>query len=188
MALKNNTWKLNQWYDQNVAGNVSYSGIIGLWAVGGANAYGQLGQNNTTEYSSPIQVGSDTTWSTDDGKFSVMDYNESSVAAIKTDGTLWTWGKSDTGSLGQNNNTSYSSPAQIPGSWSNVDARFLTMAAVKTDGTLWAWGEGNDGQLAQNSRTDYGSPRQIPGTTWSTIHASGVTMLATKTDGTLWAQ
>ena len=26
MALKNNTWKLNQWYDQNVAGNASYSG------------------------------------------------------------------------------------------------------------------------------------------------------------------
>ena len=26
MALKNNTWKLNQWYDQSVAGNVSYTG------------------------------------------------------------------------------------------------------------------------------------------------------------------
>ena len=26
MALKQNTWTLNQWYDQDVAGNVEYSG------------------------------------------------------------------------------------------------------------------------------------------------------------------
>ena len=34
MALKNNTWKLNQWYDQDVAGNVSYSGAQQLFTVG----------------------------------------------------------------------------------------------------------------------------------------------------------
>ena len=33
-----------------------------LWAWG-ANAYGELGQNNKTNYSSPVQIGSDTTWS-----------------------------------------------------------------------------------------------------------------------------
>ena len=33
MALKNNTWKLNQWYDQSVAGNADYSGEIQLWAL-----------------------------------------------------------------------------------------------------------------------------------------------------------
>ena len=33
MALKNNTWKLNQWYDQNVAGNISYSGQQELWVL-----------------------------------------------------------------------------------------------------------------------------------------------------------
>ena len=36
MALKNNTWKLNQWYDQDVAGNVSYSGLPGFWGSGTA--------------------------------------------------------------------------------------------------------------------------------------------------------
>ena len=25
MALRNNTWKLNQWYDQDVAGNATYT-------------------------------------------------------------------------------------------------------------------------------------------------------------------
>ena len=32
MALKNNTWTLNQWYDQDVAGNATYSGAKELWA------------------------------------------------------------------------------------------------------------------------------------------------------------
>ena len=62
MALKNNTWKINQWYDQNVAGNVSYSGEIQLF-VAGNNSSGQLGLNIQTEYSSPVQVPG-TTWST----------------------------------------------------------------------------------------------------------------------------
>ena len=34
MALKNNTWKLNQWYDQNVSGNVDYSGATETWVTG----------------------------------------------------------------------------------------------------------------------------------------------------------
>ena len=62
MALKNNTWKLNQWYDQSVAGNAEYStNVLSLYAWG-MNSSGSLGQNNLTEYSSPVQVGSNTTW------------------------------------------------------------------------------------------------------------------------------
>ena len=37
--------------------------------------------------------------------------------ASKTDGTLWAWGNSSYGMLGQNNITKYSSPVQIPGTW-----------------------------------------------------------------------
>ena len=55
MALKNNTWKLNQWYDQNVAGNISYSGANQLFAFG-LNDKGNLGQNNIVNYSSPVQI------------------------------------------------------------------------------------------------------------------------------------
>jgi alpha-tubulin suppressor-like RCC1 family protein len=41
--------------------------------------------------------------------------------AIKTDGTLWSWGAGDNGRLGQNNTTEFSSPVQIPGtSWSSI--------------------------------------------------------------------
>ena len=49
MGLNQNTWKLNQWYEQSVAENVSYSAKDPhtLFALGG-NANGQLGLNNTT--------------------------------------------------------------------------------------------------------------------------------------------
>jgi alpha-tubulin suppressor-like RCC1 family protein len=63
MALKNNTWKLNQWYDQSVAGNVSYSGNAELFSWG-INENGQLGQNRVAtapKYSSPVQIPG-TTW------------------------------------------------------------------------------------------------------------------------------
>ena len=181
-------WGLDQVYNKINQGSIwQYNGVLGLWAVGGNNARGQLGQNDTVSRSSPIQVGSDSTWDKVAGKFSVMDPNDYSVAAIKTDGTLWTWGKNDDGCLGHNQaSTDYSSPVQIPGTWSNVSARMLTMAAVKTDGTLWAWGPNTNGQLGQNNRTTRSSPKQIPGTTWSSIHSAGYAMIATKTDGTLW--
>ena len=47
------------------------------------------------------------------------------MAAIKTDGTLWGWGSSTYGRLGQNTGPGgvhkYSSPVQVPGtSWDDV--------------------------------------------------------------------
>ena len=35
MALKNNTWTLNQWYDQSVAGNANYisDGMLFIWGT-----------------------------------------------------------------------------------------------------------------------------------------------------------
>ena len=76
-----------------------------LWAWGN-NPQGQLGQNNVVQYSSPTQIGSDTTWSNVTG-------GGNAPLAIKTDGTLWSWGYNSSGSIGQNNRTDYSSPVQI---------------------------------------------------------------------------
>ena len=51
-----------------------------------------------------------------------MDFypHKQGVVAIKTDGSLWAWGKNQSGSLGLNNETQYSSPTQI-GSATNWD-------------------------------------------------------------------
>ena len=161
----------------------SYNPGDSLFSLG-LNSSGQLGQNNRTLYSSPVQVPG-TTWS------SVSAGNAHSLAT-KTDGTLWAFGLASSGQLGQNNLTYYSSPVQIPGTtWSSFVASSANSFAIKTDGTLWAWGNNYRGQLGQSNRTQYSSPIQIPGTTWRSVSATRFNnnfgVFATKTDGTLWS-
>ena len=114
MGLNQNTWKLNQWYDQDVAGNVSYSGASQLWVMG-YNTAGGLGQNNRTDYSSPVQVPG-TTWRN-------IATGQVTVFATKTDGTMWAWGGNNDGQLVLNlpTNSHRSSPVQIPGTDWNLD-------------------------------------------------------------------
>ena len=155
-----------------------------LWSWGD-NGSGRLGQNNTTHRSSPVQVGSDTTWN---GTLSAA-YTTS--FAIKSDGTLWSWGSNDHGQHGTNTQgVQISSPVQVPGTtWSSLTAKTTSACfAVKTDGTLWSWGYNGQGALGQNNRSKYSSPAQIPGTTWTSKMSSGHSHFhCIKTDGTLWA-
>ena len=45
---------------------------------------------------------------------------------------MWGWGDNTKGQLGQNNETEYNSPVQIPGSsWFSVSARRLANMAIK---------------------------------------------------------
>ena len=183
MALKNNTWKLNQWYDQSVAGNVSYSGVQQLW-VWGTASNGRLGQNDIVSQSSPIQIPGATWTSNYD-----FDSGCKMCFGIKTDGTLWAWGENQNGKLGLNESQTdqKSSPTQIPGTtWSFVAGGTDGGVATKTDGTLWVWGRNNYGRLGLNSTAYYSSPVQVPGTTWSKACNTDHYMFAIKTDGTLW--
>lgn len=133
-----------------------------LWAWG-ANASGQLGQGNTTQTSSPVQVGALTTWAKIQRRT-----GRASVAAVKTDGTLWMWGGNAFGQLGQGNITDYSSPVQVGAAtyWTYAQSDFHT-AAVTTSNQLWAWGDNSAGQLGQNNTTNRSSPVQVgAATTW----------------------
>ena len=74
----------------------------------GANGDGQLADGTVIHKSSPVQIGSLTTWS---NLFGGPNANFS--GAIKTDGTLWTWGSSSQGQLGHGDRISRSSPVQV---------------------------------------------------------------------------
>ena len=151
-----------------------------LWSWG-YNQKGCLGQNQKytpgglAGKSSPTQIPG-TTWDT--GPRSIFAFGASAYA-IKTDGTLWTWGDNSQAQLGHNEawnypspSRDYSSPVQVPGTtWDKTIGRIC----LKTDGTLWSWGQNQYGVLANNTNgTYYSSPIQIPGTTWTDIGGSSV--------------
>ena len=164
-------------------------GKLFMW---GKNEQGEMGLNSisTTKYSSPTQVGTDTTWS------KISGLNNSGGAGIKTDGTLWTWGQNHKGQLGLNTMQGepggISSPTQIPGTWSKCEGDYHLTMGLKTDGTLWSWGSNSRGQLGLNESSgspttgNYSSPMQIPGT-WSDFTAAGNCGFGIKTDGTIWS-
>ena len=163
--------------------NIKTDGTLWAW---GYNAAGQLGQNNRTQYSSPVQVGGDTNWSTIVG-------SSGFVLLTKTDGTAWWMGQQEKGQSGDNSahDTVRSSPVQIPGDWSNnkgfASANTGNSGAIKSDGTLWMWGNNQYGQLGVNNRTQRSSPVQVPGTSWKELQINWDEVVgATRTDGTLW--
>ena len=162
---------------------VKTDGTLWAWGYG---KQGRLGVGNITNYSSPKQVGALTTWSTVSGPTSGY-----SSLAVKTDGTLWSWGYNGIGQLGLGNMTNYYSPKQVGAltGWSTVSAGNNSSLAVKTNGTLWAVGGFNNvGQLGLGNTTYYSSPKQIGAlTTWSTVSTRQNSSLAVKTDGTLWS-
>jgi len=165
--------------------DTSISPNYNLYAVGG-NDFGQLGTNNRITRSSPVQVGSDTTWRELSGGS-----DSGAAAAIKVNGSLWTWGENGAGSLGLNDvNVSRSSPTQVGTNtnWSKVITDIGAVFATKTDGTLWAWGKNNIGNLGLNiTAVQTSSPTQVgSGTDWNLINADNYNVIAVKTNGTLW--
>ena len=174
-------------WSQVTAGNdhcaaVKTDGTLWAW---GLNSFGRLGDNTVVNKSSPVQVGALTTWSQ-------VSAGSNFTGAVKTDGTLWMWGLASDGRLGDNNSATHkSSPVQIGAltNWSQVSLGSLHTTAIKTDGTLWAWGRNNfGGSVGDNTIINRSSPVQIGAlTTWLQVNGGAYTSAATKTDGTLWS-
>jgi alpha-tubulin suppressor-like RCC1 family protein len=158
-------------------------GTLWLW---GDNSAGQLGTNNTTSTSTPVTtILGGSNWEKIDG-------GSSHSAAIKTDGTLWTWGFNNNGQLGNNDApTNKNSPITtfLGGSnWKSVACGSIHTAAIKTDGTLWTWGSANNGRLGNNdSSLAVVTPVTTfaGGTDWKSVSVGNHTVTI-KMDGTLW--
>ena len=144
---------------------------------------GCLGNGTTVDYSSPVQVGALTNWRN-------VACGYSFTAAVKTDGTLWTWGIGSTGQPGNGSRGYYSSPIQVGAltDWKQISCGTNWAVAVKFDGTIWSWGAGANGNLGNNTNNvNYSSPVQIGAlTNWKQVSAGSAHHMAIKTDGTLW--
>jgi len=155
-----------------------------LWAWG-LNSYGQLGDNTTANRSTPRQeFTSSTNW-----KQVAAGYRH--TVAIKTDGTLWAWGRGIDGQLGDNTLVEKNTPIQVgtATNWKQVVVAESRSIAIKTDGTLWAWGHNYFGGLGTGfGQTKVSNPSQIgTATNWKQVSSAAYFAAAIKTDGTLWS-
>ncbi len=87
-----------------------------LWAWG-LNDYGQLADGTTISKSYPVQIGINTNWD-----LPVANFSSNSSLGIKTDGTLWAWGRNNYGQLGDGTTINKSSPEWILSNLATVTA------------------------------------------------------------------
>jgi alpha-tubulin suppressor-like RCC1 family protein len=155
-----------------------------LWGWGqNSNRLG-LGLGNLANQNLPTQIGTANDWAT------VSAGNVHSLA-VKTNGTLWSWGNGQFGQLG-NGLFSSATPnvTQIgtANDWLTVSAGNRFSLAIKTTGTLWAWGLNNFGQLGINNVVDQNLPIQVgTASNWLKIDAGNQHSLAIDNTGFIYA-
>jgi alpha-tubulin suppressor-like RCC1 family protein len=173
---------------ETILENSPASGLVvtpELWGWG-LGTSGQLGNNAATNRSTPVTTfAGGTNWKQ-------VSNGENHTAAIKTDGTLWTWGSNQYGQLGNNQgNVNRSTPVTTfagGNDWKSVACgRFHTLA-IKTDGSLWTWGENGQGHLGDFSTTSRSTPVTTfaGGNNWKQVAGGQAHTAAIKTDGSLW--
>jgi alpha-tubulin suppressor-like RCC1 family protein len=192
-SLSGTNWKQVSSGGQHTAA-IKTDGTLWAW---GSGSTGRLGNAVTTNASTPITTfAGGTNWKQVSSGFSF-------ITAIKTDGTLWTWGNGNYGQLGTllENNLRFTPVTTFAGgtNWADtataepedlytLSAGNVHTAAIKTDGTLWTWGLGTSGQLGNRAITNISTPITTfaGGTNWKQVSSGNAHTAAIKTDGTLW--
>lgn len=158
-----------------------------LWSTGTAEG-GVLGTNSSTAQLVPTQIGTDTDWAC----AATSNAGDNYVAmAIKTDGTLWGWGKNSVGVLGLGGYTTKAVPNKVgdDSDWVMVSIGRSHSLVLKADGTIWGAGESQKGALGDNMDSNY-KPTLVKvadAAGWVKVFAIDDASYALKADGTLWA-
>ncbi|MFA6285846.1 MAG: chitobiase/beta-hexosaminidase C-terminal domain-containing protein [Opitutaceae bacterium] len=162
---------------------VKSDGTVWGW---GYNGNGQLGTGTaTTQEMSPVQA------SGLSGVIAVAAGSSHSLA-LKSDGTVWSWGLNSSGALGDGSTANQQvSPVQVVGlnGVIAITAGSSFSLALKSDGTVWGWGYNGSGQLGTNySPSSTNVPIRV-GTVANmiAITAGNYHVLALKTDGSVSA-
>lgn len=164
-----------------------------VWAWGN-NHFGQLGDGGASASSpAPVQV-------LEPGGFALGDVvavaaGEFHGIAVKSDGTVWTWGSNYYGQLGVLGYTTSSIAIQASGiaDVTAVAAGASHTLALVSDGTVWAWGRNSGGQLGDGTGLQSFLPVQVLGyggvdylASVTAVAAGDGHSMALASDGTIW--
>jgi len=163
----------------------------------GRNTYGQLGNNSTTDISTPVDI----TRSGVLNGLSVAQFAAGSDHSLVlcTDGSLAAWGRNNYGQLGEGSGANSSVAVEVDstdvlagkivtsisaGGWHNL--------ALCSDGTLAAFGRNTSGQLGDGSTANSGLPMManlsgLGGKAIAAVQAANGHSLALCTDGSIYA-
>ena len=106
-------------------------------------------------------------------------------AALKSDGTLWTWEFNGNGQLGTGSTTSSADPTIVMDDVKAVSLGGYYSAALKKDGSLWMWGSNANGQYGDGTTTSSTSPKKIMSNVKS-VSLGCYYSAVIKEDGSLW--
>jgi len=156
-----------------------------LWVVGSNSNYITGLNTNAGNTTTLTQVGTDNKWKQ-------VCVGGAHMIAVKHDGTLWSWGKSDYYQTGQNTTNAIRVPTQIgtDTDWKMCSTGWCACAAIKYNGTLWTWGQNGSTYLcAQNGVTaNIQVPTQVgTDTDWVDVRMAIYTNKAVKRNGKLYS-
>jgi alpha-tubulin suppressor-like RCC1 family protein len=161
---------------------IKTDGTLWIW---GSNYNYQLGTNNgySVWESSPVQ----TSIAGNDWVSVSCGYGH--TVALKSNGTMWTWGNGYYGQLGDDQTGIRSHPVMNnygEDTWSKIYAGYNCTFGIKNDGTLWSFGLNNNGTLGDGTDQNRSSLVQVLGSgVWKQVDVKQ-TAIAIKQDGTLW--
>lgn len=110
--------------------------------------------------------------------------------ALKSDGSVWSWGFNSYGQLGNGSATTSYTPVQVKNLAGVIDIAGggYHSLALKSNGTVWSWGFDAVGQLGNGTDTGKNTPVKVSNLSDVTAIAGGwFHSLALKKDGTVWA-
>lgn len=177
---------------------IAQTGKLYCWGV---NSYGRLGDGTLTDVTLINEVHTDTGlpgWS--DWKF--VSGNVETTCGIRTNGTLWCWGRNSEGQLGNGSTLDSYRPIQVrddvgTGYWSDwtyVTAGQYNVCGIRTNGRLYCWGDGWYGTNGDGTQNNYSLPHETsmdtgspPGySDWKTVSMGLTTGCGLRGNGTIY--
>ena len=169
VSLARGTEVISIWGGARGTIGLKSDGTVWTWGVNGFGKLG-IGETNTVRVSVPVEV-------RDSGNVSYLNSIQAIMGcethnvALKSDGTVWSWGYNAFGQLGNGTTNDAWLPVQTGldaapplTSVTKLGGRPYFTLAVKSDGTIWAWGMNRYGQMGNGTVNPLTGPQvTVPG-------------------------